>query len=60
MYDLCGGCTAFPHAGRVRSQQLSIRLSEASEVSPFHWLTEEVTDRPPATGVCLLTADVVI
>lgn len=39
MCDLC----AFPHA--VRSNQWSIRVSEDSEFSPFHWQREEVTDR---------------
>lgn len=53
MYDLCGVCSAFPHTGPAPLYPLSIFLSEDSEFSPFHWLTGEVTDRPPATGVCV-------
>lgn len=42
MYDLCGGCKAFPH--RLRA---SIAAIYVPEFSPFHWLTGEVTDSPP-------------
>lgn len=48
MYDLCGGCTAFPH--RLSA---SIAAIYVPELSPFHWLTAEVTDSPPACrSVC--------
>lgn len=58
MYDLYG---AFPHTGRRLSYQISVFLSEGvCRVSPLHWLTAEVTDRPPGTGVFPLMADVAI
>lgn len=55
MYDLCGGCKVFPH--RLSAFIAAIYVPE---FAPFHWLTGEVTDRPPPAGVCLLMADVVI
>lgn len=58
MYDLYG---VFPHTGRGLSCQLSVFLSEGvCRVSPLHWLTAGVTDRPSGTGAFPLMADVEI
>lgn len=49
------------HTGRGLSCQLSVFLSEGvCRVSPLHWLTAGVTDRPPGTGAFPLMADVEI